>query len=154
MTEQHTLTITHAGPVTRTVPPGDYGYYRIDLGEWDWTLACPHPDGHGWIECCEDHDGYDPEILDSPDEDEEVIIHGAVHYWRLSFWAVDYDGCCILDFGATHDHASDILTEYGPGSYLVVDDWDDEGLASLDAVSLADGSPLPEPGWSEREVAR
>lgn len=146
----HTLTITLDGPPTRY--ESRWGsHVEIPMR---YSITC-YPGGcNGWQECWEDHTGFDPDDEASPAFDaisgDEIEIHGVPHEWRDGWgWTVPYPGCVLAaqDLG---DYAEDIGLEYGPGAYLVDDDWDD-GEANISPISMADGSPLPEPGWSARQ---
>ena len=92
-----------------------------------WAIECSDPAAcPGWVECPENHTGYDPEDEESPafDQYEDVMIHGVVHEWRTGYgWTVPFDGCPVRDGGG--DDASDIAHEKGVGRWEVYDDWDD-----------------------------
>ena len=153
-TTLHTLTIT--APDKPIAFEGSWGRTGYDLGDFTSSVTCIPGGCHGWQECREDHAGFDPEDEESPAfdliEDDEIEIHGVIHTWRYGWgWTVEFPGCVVAANDAVHEYAEEILQEYGPGAYLVDDDWDDSSL-TLDAVGLADGSPLPEPGWAARNA--
>ena len=106
------------------------GYHRIELGEYESAVVCPGPKYcHGWQECDGDHTGYDPEDEESPafDQYEDVEIHGVLHEWKCGHnWTVPYKGC-VLEGRAWPwgDNVHDILMTYGPGEYVIDEDWDD-----------------------------
>lgn len=149
MSALHTLTITDA---TTSSYVGSYGR-RIEL-EYELSIDCPGCDG--WQECseCRDVPSYDDDSWGDTQDDEEREIHGVWHTWHWGWgWTTAFPGCVLRAQGNLHEWAWDICAAYGPGSYLVDDDWDDDdGLVSLRAVSLADGSPLPGPGWAARQL--
>ena len=91
-----------------------------------WRIECSDPAAcPGWMECPENHAGYDPNVEESPafDQYEDVMIHGVAHEWRTDYgWTVPFDGCPVQDGG---DDASDIAHEKGVGRWEVDDDWDD-----------------------------
>lgn len=93
-----------------------------------WRIECSDPAAcPGWMECPENHTGYDPDDEESPafDEYEDVMIHGVVHEWRPGYdWTVPIDGCPVRD-GAADDAASEIAYRKGVGRWEVDDDWDD-----------------------------
>lgn len=131
--------------------------YDTDYG---YSIECPGC--NGWQECREEHsvEGYDG-LNDGPDgspedapwfEEEEFIFHGELHTWHWGHgWTVAYKGC-VVRANESGDDANNIALTYGPGDYLVGEDWDDETVY-LTALCMADGSPLPEGGWLERTIA-
>lgn len=157
----HTLTLTMEGKPERYLSP--FGYYVTDLGDYTATIECIPGGCLGWIECREEHtvDGYTgpndgpyDSGEDAPWADkEETEFHGVMHTWRSGWgWTVPYPGCVLAEQD-TSDNEHDILMEYGPGAYLVDEDWWDETSVTISPVSMADGSPLPEPGWAARVLA-
>lgn len=159
--ELHTLTLTVTEP-PRWYDAGRWGW-QVDMGEWGASITC-YPGGcNGWQECREEHsvDGYTGEN-DGPDDsdedapwadEEEFEFHGVLHEWRSGWgWTVPFNGCVVSVADSLSDFADNILREYGPGEYLVDDDWGDDSLDDLMAVSMVDGSPLPEKGWLQRVI--
>lgn len=72
----HILTITPGADSTPEDP------------EWSFDLECESGGNCGWwIECTEDHTGYDPEDEESAayDEWEGVEIHGVLHEWQWGY---------------------------------------------------------------------
>lgn len=84
--------------------------------------SCP-----GWIECDEDHSGFDPDDENSPAYDmydDPVMIHGVEHEWRHGHgWTVEYEGCPVERGCADLD--TDAMDMTRPGRYLLDEDWDD-----------------------------
>lgn len=125
---------------------------RIELDHVGWTLTCPGC--NGWIECleCREVPSYDDDSWGDTQDDEERELHGVEHMWRHEAgWVLPYPGCVISekDIG---DDVQDIALQYGPGDYFVEDDWWDTYHVTITAVSRADGSPLGEPDWAERQL--
>ena len=118
---------------------------------YEYTISCPGC--VGWQECPEYHAPVrcdDPECCLGADDEEDCPnshedpheFHGVSHTYRWGHgWTVPYPGCVLAaqDLG---DDVYEIARTYGPGDYLVDDDWDDE-WATITPVSMADGSPLP-----------
>ena len=149
MSALHTLRLT-VSDVSSYEPPS--GFSRIEL-DYEYDYTCPGCEG--WQECREDHSGFDIEDESSPAfdvlEGDEIEIHGVNHTYRWSWgWTTVYPGCVLRD-ADTGDEVFEIARVFGPGDYLVEDDWDD-GTPYVTPVSMADGSPLPEAGWAERAL--
>ena len=153
-TLQHILVVSAEGPHRWS------GQFRdhLDVENYDWTLFCPGSSHcSGWQECTGDHTGYDPDDLDSvacDKYDEEVVIHGVAHEWKYGWgWTVPYVGCPVQASGTLGDDAHEILMTYGPGAYLVDDEWYDDTEVRLLATGLVGGLWLPPTGWIARAVA-
>lgn len=132
----------------------------VDQGEivdYNTTLTCFPGGCEGWQECREGHkvEGYDEDANVGPydcaeeapwaDKD-EFVFHGVMHEWRYGWgWTVPFQGC-VLAVNDFSDGAYDIMVAFGPGEYLIEDEWDDTEVW-IYALSMADGSPLPEEGW-------
>ena len=92
-----------------------------------WRIECSDPAScPGWVECAEDHDGYDPEDEDSPafDEYEGVMIHCVPHDWHGSFWTVEYAECPVAASWADLELPDDIDTGTD-GRHLVDVEWEE-----------------------------
>lgn len=130
----HRLTITLDGPTTAS-PDG-----RLQP-QFTVALGCP-----GGKHCIGRQECVRCRYADDPDDanpDIPTIRHGQRHWWTPGYgWGVAYPGCVIEGSGAVRDAAGDILNAYGPGTYLIDDDWDDQGGCYLTAVIRADGTPL------------
>lgn len=86
------------------------------------TLECSDPEAcPGWIECIEDHSGFDPEVTN---EWEDVMIHGVLHreYMYGYGWVIDMPGCPALDIDW---EMPDGIPMDRPGRYLVDTEWED-----------------------------
>lgn len=146
---EHVLVAEHTGQVLR-YERGPRGGTALELGDYSLSIRCNGCSG--WQECDGDHTGFDPEDEDSPafDRYEDVEIHGESHEWKWGHsWTVPYVGCVLAGNDGWQDSAYEILRTYGPGEYAIDEDWDDTDVYIM-AVSMADGSPLPEEGWADR----
>ena len=148
----HVLHIS-AVALLATRSTGKYG--TIDeFDGLDWSIGCPSTTGfEGWQECTGDHAGFDVDDEDSPayDLDGEIEIHGVLHEHNYVGWTVPFEGCVVSENDALSDYVYDIAKVYGPGDYLIEDDWDEYEM-NISALCMVDGSPLPEPGWFDRNA--
>lgn len=160
----HTIHITVTDPYFYNSPCWGGGtIQRKQAEDVSYTIDCPGCDG--WQECHKDHDTHDVDACLTPDtepcicdpnEDDEFDFHGVTHTYRWGAgWTVPYQGCVIA---GSEDTITDFVYEtaytYGPGSYIIEDDWDFYDLY-LSVVSMADGSPLPEAGvWWEANAEK
>ena len=136
----HTLTIGTPSDIFEY--NGRYGY-QIELGDYEWNLECPGC--NGWQECPEDHPISEEEELDDVHE-----FHGVLHTYRHSHgWTVAYPGCVALDQDNLGDFVRETLLTYGPGTYLVNDDWDD--TECYFELVPREGQELPPEGWAQRQ---
>lgn len=89
---------------------------------WCCYIECSDPTTcSGWVECREDHAGYDNE--DARDEG-EAEIHGVTHTYHGAYgWTVEYPGC-VVKF-ACEDTPEGVALD-GPHRYLLDVDWDED----------------------------
>lgn len=131
------------------------GWYgtRFEFDVLEATLDCPgFPHCTGLEECmdCRGVPDYDDASWGDTAGDEERELHGVHHEWNWGYgWVVEYEGCIVR---TRELPLYDWAVEYGPGDYLldVIDVPWDEYDAEIELLSMADGSPLPEPGYARR----
>ena len=159
----HTIHITVKNPYYYSSPLWGGGFVqRKEADDISFIIDCPGCDG--WQECTEDHGTHFPEDCPTPEEEcycdpcegDEFEFHGVLHTfrWTANDWTVPYPGCVVKANESVDEFVVEIAYIYGPGSYLVEDEWSDYDVY-LTAVSMADGSPLPaENEWWDANAIR
>lgn len=95
------------------------GIREVTDEDYSYRVICSDPEAcPGWMECFEDHSGYEPEDYD------EVVIHGVLHteYVYGYGWAVPFPRCPVVE---SDYELPDGIPVDRPGKYLVDTEWED-----------------------------
>ena len=110
-----------------------------------WLIECSDPAAcPGWVECGENHDGFDPHDEDSLayDKYEDVTIHGVPHEWRYGYmWTVDYPGCPVQGFAIDLEPPDELPRPLRPGRWEVDTDWDGDTCILTLTTPLKENDP-------------
>jgi hypothetical protein len=110
--------------------------HHPDDPDYRYGIECVAPEKcGGWQECLEPHEVDGKSAADGPwscdsadpwcDED-EFEFHGVVHTWHYGYgWTVPFDGCVVQASDSGWGDLYEIARDYGPGRYVVADEWDD-----------------------------